>query len=766
MPHTNVNPRVSIVKTRVFPVGRPAGLGETNVFTIAVSNVGNYPLDVVPVEDRYDTALLKYLGAVPASDDNVDDGQLAWANVGPLGVGAGTVITARFVAVSAGLGTNVVVTVPSTTNNVPVPGMTSSVPYSAVADALGLVKAVTRPVGRPAAIGEPVEFTITVTNKGPAPVLVVPLTDNFDTNLLSYVSASPAETTRVGGTLYWGDLGYLGIGGSTVVTTRFVAVTNGIGTNYVITTSTTNDVPHTNVNPRVSIVKTLISPVGVAAQIGEQVVFRVAVSNLGDVALDTVPLKDQYEITYLTFAGAEPAADDMVNDGELNWSNIGPLKAGGSTNVYVRFTARGGTPAPWATNTVVVTPTTTNGVPVLPQTNTETYIVDESLDIDNVSTGAFKYVASGVVPHTVLAISTNHLLVAGISVNNTPEARGTITNVMYGLIPMTPVGTRTNDDKVVSIWVLKDPPVGTTNVFVRFNRAPGEGWVVGVVTFRNVDQTVPYGAFSSNIGNSGDPYINSLSASLGEVIIDTVSLQCSNVTASGATQIQRWVRSSPPVPPGYATGGGSMVRGGTNVTMSWTAPDNAGTWAIGALAIRPHRTLTKLSSQTALESSKNPSLPGESVTFTATVTGTGPTPSGTVQFKIDGMDYGGAVTMSGGVAYAVVSNMAAGSHTVLAEYSGDASYGGSSSPGLVQDVEGTVTLAITGIRIQDGCPVIEWPGTASWNFTVETTPSLLPLVAWSNLTGYVDIPGVNATMTATDTNAFSDVRFYRVRMTK
>src|SRR4029079_13244987 len=51
---------------------------------------------------------------------------------------------------------------------------------------------------------------------------------------------------------------------------------------------------------------------------------------------------------------------------------------------------------------------------------------------------------------------------------------------------------------------------------------------------------------------------------------------------------------------------------------------------------------------TAVSSSVNPSTFGQSVTFTATVTGPGTTPSGTVQFKIDGTNYGSPQTPSGG----------------------------------------------------------------------------------------------------------------------
>jgi arylsulfatase A-like enzyme len=76
---------------------------------------------------------------------------------------------------------------------------------------------------------------------------------------------------------------------------------------------------------------------------------------------------------------------------------------------------------------------------------------------------------------------------------------------------------------------------------------------------------------------------------------------------------------------------------------------------------------------TQVRSSKNPSAPGGSVFFTATVT---PNPgSGTVQFRTNGVNLGAAVPLLGGQAVsASVSNLALGVTTVSAIYSGNTNY--------------------------------------------------------------------------------------------
>ena len=78
---------------------------------------------------------------------------------------------------------------------------------------------------------------------------------------------------------------------------------------------------------------------------------------------------------------------------------------------------------------------------------------------------------------------------------------------------------------------------------------------------------------------------------------------------------------------------------------------------------------------TTVTSSMNPSLIGQSVTFTATVATVAPgggTPTGSVQFKLDGSNFGAGVSLSGGAATSIsTSTLAVGNHTVEADYTPD-----------------------------------------------------------------------------------------------
>ena len=84
-----------------------------------------------------------------------------------------------------------------------------------------------------------------------------------------------------------------------------------------------------------------------------------------------------------------------------------------------------------------------------------------------------------------------------------------------------------------------------------------------------------------------------------------------------------------------------------------------------------------------LASSGNPATVGESLTFTATVSPV--TATGTVTFY-DGAATLGAGALSGGVATLVTSGLAVGSHSITAEYGGDADLNGSRSTPVEQAV--------------------------------------------------------------------------------
>src|SRR5262249_30246166 len=99
---------------------------------------------------------------------------------------------------------------------------------------------------------------------------------------------------------------------------------------------------------------------------------------------------------------------------------------------------------------------------------------------------------------------------------------------------------------------------------------------------------------------------------------------------------------------------------------------------------------------TTVSSSAAPSVYGQSVTFTATVAPASAT--GTVQFKVDGNDFGTKNLSDGSATSDATSTLTVGDHTITAIYSGDDNFVGSTSPSFTQTVttrQTTTTVALS-----------------------------------------------------------------------
>ena len=148
--------------------------------------------------------------------------------------------------------------------------------------------------------------------------------------------------------------------------------------------------------------------------------------------------------------------------------------------------------------------------------------------------------------------------------------------------------------------------------------------------------------------------------------------------------------------------------------------------------------IARAASTTTVSSSVNPSDFGQSVTFTATVSSGAGTPTGTVQFKDNGTNLGAPLALNAsGVAQFTTSSLAAGTHTITAEYSGDANFlaGTGTLPGG-QVVKAQTSLSINDVAISEGDS-----GTKVLNFTVT-------LSAASSLTVTTNYATANGTATA------------------
>ena len=155
------------------------------------------------------------------------------------------------------------------------------------------------------------------------------------------------------------------------------------------------------------------------------------------------------------------------------------------------------------------------------------------------------------------------------------------------------------------------------------------------------------------------------------------------------------------------------VVGLDGITASYSTPatqsDYPGIYAIAATTADPKGkqgnynitinsgtlTITKTDCLTTVTTSSNPITAGKSVTFSATVSSASVTPTGKVQFLIDGVNAGSAITLAAdGTATYTTRMVVTGTHTISALYSGDSNYNPGSGS-LSQNVILNQTTSVT-----------------------------------------------------------------------
>jgi hypothetical protein len=230
-------------------------------------------------------------------------------------------------------------------------------------------------------------------------------------------------------------------------------------------------------------------------------------------------------------------------------------------------------------------------------------------------------------------------------------------------------------------------------------------------TVAKASQTITFGALANKSFGDAD-FTVSATASSTLAVSFAASGQC---TVTGSTV--------------HLTGAGSCT-----ITAS-----QAGNSNFNAAADVPQTfQIAKAATTTAVTSSVNPSAAGQNVTFTATVTSGAGTPTGMVQFKVDGSNSGAPVALNAsGVATFSTSSFGVGTTSVAAEYLGDANFTGSTGSlvgGQIVNVQ--TSLSINDVSVTEGDS-----GTKSFVFTVTLGQA-------SNLSVTVDFATANDTATA------------------
>ena len=156
---------------------------------------------------------------------------------------------------------------------------------------------------------------------------------------------------------------------------------------------------------------------------------------------------------------------------------------------------------------------------------------------------------------------------------------------------------------------------------------------------------------------------------------------------SGTTQLG----SAPVSNTGTATITPALAQGSYQIVATYSGDANN----LGSASAPLPLTVSQATTQTALAVAPNPALVLAPITFTATITGNGGAPTGSVNFLANGNVIGAGALNPSGVATFTTSTLAAGAYAITATYTGDANDAGSTS----LPVSLTVSLATTATAI-------------------------------------------------------------------
>jgi hypothetical protein len=193
-------------------------------------------------------------------------------------------------------------------------------------------------------------------------------------------------------------------------------------------------------------------------------------------------------------------------------------------------------------------------------------------------------------------------------------------------------------------------------------------------TSAGLSLTVNQAATSTTLSSSPNP------SGVGQSVTFTATVH--PATATGNVTFTVDGTSQPPVALSggqaqYATS--SLTPGTHNVSAKYNGDSNYTSSPSNAVV----QTVKTFNTSTSLTSNKNPSRRGTLVTFTATVSPSAAT--GTVQF-LDGATVIGSTSFSGGTASFGTTGLSVGTHSITAKYLGNATYNGSTSNVVMQQV--------------------------------------------------------------------------------
>jgi hypothetical protein len=286
---------------------------------------------------------------------------------------------------------------------------------------------------------------------------------------------------------------------------------------------------------------------------------------------------------------------------------------------------------------------------------------------------------------------------------NPPTQNIPVRNANSGTLTWSVFSTTSDGGKWITTSSTSSTAPSVLTVGVSLSALPGQGKVSGVytgqvlLTSSTESVSVPVAVFVGTNQFNQQPAITFSKPTSGS----DVSSQTITISATGQPALQfsmtdfsgrggKWLKVTP---------SGNVVSTPSTLTLSIdTSIDLPNGSYAGEIIITQSAPLSAMTipvfynvgstltpTQTTLTSSANPSTPGQSITLTASVTGTGTGLNGNVTFK-DGSTTLATVALNSRVATYTTSSLSTGTHSLTAVYAGNSLYSSSTSAVLSQVV--------------------------------------------------------------------------------
>jgi subtilase family serine protease len=228
--------------------------------------------------------------------------------------------------------------------------------------------------------------------------------------------------------------------------------------------------------------------------------------------------------------------------------------------------------------------------------------------------------------------------------------------------------------------------------------APG---FAGIVALANQTLGGPQGSIN--------PLLYRLAASPTNNVFHDATIATSGVSSCTAAVPSLCNNSTP--------GPGSLTGGQAGYVLT-TGYDQA--TGLGSLDVANFLLVASGGARTILTASANPITTAQTASITATLTGSSTTPTGTVQFVVDGTNSGSPINLNSGTATLPAATYIAGTHTVVAIYSGDGTYPGNRSTTLTLQVTGTTTPTVV---LSIAPPIVAVGGSTTATVSIAGSPT-------------------------------------------